>query len=79
MGNFAKHYLVGNDRPPWAISLARGVVSALITGGIGFLGVWSQTDEVKVLIIAGALPFLTTLSLRFGIEGTVDTRKNGRP
>ncbi len=75
MADFIRHYVVGNDRPPWAISLVRGFISALITGGIGFLGVWSQTDEVKVLVIAGALPFLTTLSLRFGLEGTIDTRK----
>ena len=76
MSDFIRHYVIGNDRPAWAIALTRGIISALITGGIGFLGVWSQTDDVKVLIIAGGLPFLTTLSLRFGVEGiTIDQRK----
>ena len=59
----------------WKIAAARAIVSAVIVGGLGFLAVWSQTDDIKTLIIAGLTPALTSLALRFGIEGTLDRPK----
>ena len=72
------HAIIGNDTPPWVVAATRGLLGALIAGATGFLAVWSQTDEVKVLIIAGLSPFLAVLSTRFLGEGSLDTWKNGR-
>ena len=79
MSNFIRHYVVGNDRPPWTISLVRGIISAIITGALAFLATWTQTDDVKLIISATMTPALTVLMVRFGLEGSIDTRKNGRP
>lgn len=79
MGWFIKHCIVGNDMPPWVVALCRGFAAALIAGAISFFAVWQNTDDVRVLVSAGAVPFLTTLAWRFGLEGTIDQRKNGQP
>ena len=60
----------------WQIAAVRALVSALVVGGLGFLAVWSSTDDGKTLAIAGLTPFLTTLALRLGVEGLVDSRKS---
>ena len=75
MRNAAYHILIGNDAPAWATAAARALVGALITGGLSFFAMWSQTDELKQLVIAFATPALGYLGVRFGIEGAVDTRK----
>ncbi len=62
---------------PWQVAAVRAVVSAAIVGALGFLTVWSQTDDVKTLVTAGLTPFLTTLALRLGLEGFVDTQRAG--
>ena len=77
MHDFVRHYVVGNDAPPWAVALTRGVLEAVITGLLSFLAIWQTTDEVKTLIIAGATPALLVLSGRFVVEGMIDQRKNG--
>ena len=69
------HLYVGNDRPPWAVALTRAIVGAVLLGASGFLTTWSQTDEVKLLIIAGLTPAIGYLLVRFGIEGIIDTGK----
>ena len=56
----------------WKIAAGRALLSAVIVGGLGFLAVWSQTDEPKTLIIAGLTPALTTIGMRLGIEGAMD-------
>ena len=53
----------------------RALITATVTGGLAFLAVWSATDEVKVLVIAGLTPFLTVLGARLGVEGTLDSRR----
>ena len=68
-----KNYLINGE--PWQIALARAGFSAVIVGGLGFLAVWSQTDDTQTLVAAGLTPALTTLATRMGIEGAVDSRK----
>ena len=70
------HSYVGNDTKPWVVALMRAVVGAALLGASGFLTMWSQTDEVKLLIIAGLTPAVGLLILRFGVEGIVDTGKS---
>ena len=60
---------------PWKVAASRAVLSAAIVGGLGFLGVFSQTDDVKTLIAAGLTPALTVLAIRLGAEGYTDSRK----
>ena len=69
------HLYVGNGRPPWAVAFTRAIIGASLIGAAAFLVMWSQTDEVKVLVIAGLTPFIGHLALRFGVEGVIDTGK----
>ena len=77
MNDFVRHYYVGNDAPPWAVALVRGIAAAVIAGATAFFAVWAQTDDVKLLITAGTVPALAVLAARFGLEGAIDQRKNG--
>ncbi len=70
-----RHAWYGNDAPPWVVAGVRALVGALITGGLSFFTIWTQTDEVRVLITAFMVPFLTVLGGRFGVEGAVDAHK----
>ena len=72
------HALLGNDTPPWTVAFARGLLEAVLTGGIAFFTIWSQTDDVRLLITAGMVPFLSVLSLRFAAEGLVDSGKGSK-
>ena len=75
MMNELWHLYIGNDRPPWMVALTRAIVGASLLGASAFLAMWSQTDDVKVLLIAGLTPFIGHLLIRFGIEGVIDTGK----
>jgi len=63
------------DGSPWEVAAARALLTASLVGGLGFLAVWSQTDDTRTLIAAGLTPALTTLVTRLGVEGSVDSRK----
>lgn len=78
MREFLYHALVGNDVPAWLTATARGLLGALVVGGLAFFNTWAQTDDLKLLITATAVPVLTWVGMRAGIEGMMDTRKNGR-
>ena len=69
------HALLGNDTAPWIVAFARGLLGALLTGGISFFGIWSQTDDIRLLVTSFMVPFMSYLSLRFGLEGAVDRNK----
>ena len=69
------HLYVGNGRPPWAVALTRAIVGAALIGAAAFLAMWSQTDEVNVLVIAGLTPAIGHLLYRFGVEGVIDQGK----
>ncbi len=70
-----RHAYYGNDAPPWVVAATRAVAGALITGLLSFFTIWTQTDDVKLLVSAFMVPTLTYLGTRFGIEGTVDAHK----
>ena len=59
----------------WKIAAARAGATAVLVGALAFLTAWSQTDDVKLLIIAGLTPALTTLGMRLGVEGFQDRPK----
>lgn len=54
--------------------IVQGLVGAFIVGALGFLAIWSQTDDVKVLTTAGLVPAFTHLGIALGIRG-VESRK----
>lgn len=58
----------------YVVAGIRALITATVTGGLAFLVVWTNTDDVKTLVIAGLTPFLTVLGARFGVEGTIDSR-----
>lgn len=58
----------------WYVATVRAVAQAVVVGGLGFLAVWSQTDDVKILVTAGLTPFLALLGTRLGVEGYIDSR-----
>ena len=72
------HAIIGNDTHPAVVAAARALLGSLIMGGLGFLAMYANTDDVKTLVIAGMTPFLLNLGWRFGIEGFIDVRKNGK-
>ena len=72
-----RHLYVGNGRPPWAVALTRALVGAALIGAAAFLAMWSQTDDVKTLVIAGLTPAIGHLLYRFGVEGYIDTGRKG--
>ena len=57
----------------WKIAAARAIVSAVIVGGLAFLMAWSQTDELKLLLIPSLTAALTVLATRLGLEGAIDS------
>ena len=59
----------------WKIAAFRAVLTATVLGVLGALSIWSQTNELKLIAIAGLTPFFSTLALRLGAEGYVDSRK----
>ena len=73
--DLAYHALVGNDTHPMIVATCRALIGGVLTGAISFFGVWQSTDEVKVLITSGVLPFLTYIAARIGLEGPVDAWK----
>lgn len=58
----------------WKVATGRAVASALVVGGASALAMWSQTDELKFIIIAGGTPALGILGARLGVEGAVDAK-----
>jgi hypothetical protein len=69
------HALVGNDAHPALVAFARGMLEAVIVGALAFLAMWSETNDAKILAIAGLTPFLLVLLARFVSEGALDTWK----
>ena len=63
------------DGSPWEVAAARALLTASLVGGLGFLAVWTQTNEPRALIAAGLTPALTTLVTRLGVEGYTDSRR----
>ena len=79
MINWTYHALMGNDAHPAAVAFARGLLTAVIAGAVSFFGVWQTTDELKVLVTSGVVPFLTVFAARVLGEGYIDVRKHNGP
>ena len=59
----------------WQVAALRGALTAIGTGALAALAMWLTTDSAKQIAVAGLTPFFTVLLARFGIEGTVDSKK----
>lgn len=77
MKEYLYHAIIGNDTPVVVVAAARGFLLAAITAGITFFNTWAQTDDLKLLISAPSVVFLTVLSGRWAAEGLIDSWKNG--
>jgi len=60
---------------PWKVATVRGVATAILLGAAGALAMWSQVDDLKQIVIAGATPFIGTLLTRVLGEGFIDSPK----
>ncbi|KKN05884.1 hypothetical protein LCGC14_1082780, partial [marine sediment metagenome] len=72
MGDFIRHYVVGNDRPPLAIAAVRALLGALILGGAAALNAWDGNTGVEVIVRAGLTAAVGFLLLRGAAEGWLD-------
>jgi hypothetical protein len=55
-------------------ALLRGVITAVVTGGSVFFATWAQGQPARVAGIAAGAAAFSTLVVRFGAEGTIDTQ-----
>ena len=54
-------------------ALQRALILAVLAGASTFLATWSQTNDVKLLVITTATAALAPFIARFGGEGTYDS------
>jgi hypothetical protein len=78
MKDWLYHNLVGNDTPPWAVAAARGLFGAFVVGGLAGFNAWAETDDIAFIIRTTGIAVFGWLAVRAGIEGILDTWKNGR-
>ena len=76
MSDFIRHYVVGNDRPPLAIGLTRGVVAAGLSGIVqAVIVLLPIPDGQKVELIGALAPTVTFLG--YLLFGFLDQRLKG--
>jgi len=56
-------------------AIVRGLIIAFPIGVLTTLTTWSQSDDAKTLVIAGATSFLSTFLVRSGLEGSYDAKR----
>jgi hypothetical protein len=78
MRNVVWHILYGNDMPSWAVAGSRALVTAVGTGLLSWIAVWTAGAEVQAQVAAGLVPFIGIIVARFGLEGAVDASKERR-
>lgn len=64
-----------NLRQEYATAALRGLVLGALVGAAGFFAAWAQSDDVKQLVSAGAVPAITTWLGLLGY-GVKDARRN---
>ena len=62
---------------PFAVAAFRGILSAIVTGGIALLSTYQVTNSWSDAAVVGGLAFLTTIGARVGVEGTIDQKRSG--
>jgi hypothetical protein len=63
----------------YKIALIRGIITAILAGGLAFLTGLQQGQSVKVAAIAGGVQLIYNLIARIGVEGTLDTQASKAP
>lgn len=64
-----------NNSDALKVAAFRAIIQAVVVGAAAAIAVWSTTDEVKSIVIAGLTPALGILAARLGIEGGYDATK----
>jgi hypothetical protein len=59
----------------YKVALIRGVVTAVLAGGLAFLTGLQQGQSVRVALIAGGVQLIYNLIARIGVEGTIDNQQ----
>lgn len=63
--------------PEYRTALIRGVVSAVIAGGVSFFSTLQLGLSANEAAIAAGVMITTTLAARFGGEGAIDSKRAG--
>lgn len=58
----------------WQIAGIRAVAAALVVGASVALTTWTQTDDLKTIVIAGGTAALGIIGARLGVEGYADRK-----
>lgn len=66
-----------NSTTPYGVALRRGLISAALTAAVAACGLLLTDATFREIVAIAGSAGLTPLALRFGFEGTVDTRKAG--
>ncbi len=57
-------------------AIVRAAWQCFLVGAATFLTTWSQTNDIKTLVIATLTPMIGYLATRVGVEGYYDTQRN---
>jgi hypothetical protein len=63
----------------YKVALIRGVVTAILAGGLAFLTGLQQGQSLRVAGIAGGVQLIYNLIARIGVEGTLDQQAATKP
>jgi hypothetical protein len=66
---------VMNGKFVWQAAWTRAAYHAIGLALIAVLGAWASTNDVKIIIIAGATAALAALGFRGGVEGLIDSNR----
>lgn len=77
MGDIIRHWIVGNDTPPWVVAAARAAIGAVLIGANAVLQTWEISTDPAVIARAGLSAVVLVLIIRGGFEGWIDQRRNG--
>lgn len=60
---------------PYLTAAVRSVAMAGFSGASTFLSLWAVNTDSKQIVIGVSTVVLTILGARFGVEGTIDTKR----
>ena len=61
--------------PEYKVAFLRAIIAGLVLGGAMFFTMLAQTESWRLIASATGVAFFGPLVIRFGGEGTVDSRK----
>ena len=79
MSDFVRHFVIGNDTPPWLVAVTRALIFGSLLGLGALVTAWQSGESGEDLAKAFVGALMAYVILRAGVEGYIDQRKNGGP